>query len=177
MTAALPDGWRLVRLGDVAEVNRQQWDPAEGASIRYLDLTAVASPGRLSPPKEMVADDAPSRARRRVLAGDILVSTVRPYLRGFARVTQAPENLIASTGFAVVTPRSEVDGSLLYHHVMAPSFARHLEANRTGQAYPAVRPDDVASYPVLLRGCLLPRRAGNRGRRSTPLLRSYRTCP
>ena len=40
----------------------------------------------------------PGRARRRVRAGDILVSTVRPYLRGFARVAKAPENLIASTG-------------------------------------------------------------------------------
>ena len=78
------------------------------------------------------------------------MSTVRPYLRGFARVAKAPENLIASTGFAVLTPSSEVSGSLLYHHVMAPAFAIHLEASMTGQAYPAVRPDDVADYTILL---------------------------
>ena len=63
---------------------------------------------------------------------------------------EAPHNLIASTGFAVLTPRPEVDGSLIYHHVMAPYFASHLEASMTGQAYPAVRPSDVASYPLLL---------------------------
>ncbi len=146
----VPDSWRAVRLGDLADVNCGQWDPADGNPILYLDLTAVASPGRLSPPKELAAEDAPSRARRRVQSGDILVSTVRPYLRGFARVTQAPENLIASTGFAVVTPRPGVDGSLLYHHVMTPSFAGHLEANMTGQAYPAVRSDDVAAYSLFL---------------------------
>ncbi len=145
-----PDGWQSVRLGDVAEVNRGQWDPAEGSPILYLDLTAVVAPGRLSPPKELTAEDAPSRARRRVQAGDVLVSTVRPYLRGFARVPQAPHNLIASTGFAVLTPRPEVDGSLIYHHVMAPSFVRHLEASMMGQAYPAVRPSDVVSCPILL---------------------------
>ncbi len=147
---AVPDGWRAVRLGELADVNCDQWDPADGNPILYLDLTAVASPGRLSPPKELAADDAPSRARRRVQSGDILVSTVRPYLRGFARVAQAPANLIASTGFAVLTPRPEVDGSVLYHHVMAPAFASHLEGSMTGQAYPAVRPDDVAAYSLLL---------------------------
>ena len=65
-------------------------------------------------------------------------------------MSEAPHNLIASTGFAVLTPRPEVDGSLIYHHVMAPQFASHLEASMTGQAYPAVRTSDVASYPIRL---------------------------
>ena len=147
---ALPDGWQAVRLGDVADLNQGLWDPSDGSSILYLDLTSVVEPGKLSAPVEMPAEAAPSRARRRVRAGDILVSTVRPYLRGFARVREAPENLIASTGFAVLTPQAVSDGSILYHHVMSPSFARHLEANMTGQAYPAVRPDDVAAYQLSL---------------------------
>ena len=145
-----PDGWRVVRLGDVAEINRRQWDPEEDAEILYLDLTAVVAPGRLLPPQELAAKDAPSRARRRVRSGDVLVSTVRPYLKGFARVPQAPDNLVASTGFAVLTPRPEVDRSLVYHHVMAAPFVRHLEASMTGQAYPAVRPSDVISYRFTL---------------------------
>ena len=41
-----PDGWRVVRLGDVAEINRRQWDLEEDAAILYLDLTAVVAPGR-----------------------------------------------------------------------------------------------------------------------------------
>ena len=150
MRGSVPEGWQVVRLRDVADVNRDQWDPTDGLPIFYLDLTAVVAPGRLSPPQEIAAKDAPSRARRRVQAGDILVSTVRPYLRGFARVTQAPFNLIASTAFAVLTPRPEVDESLVYHHVMTPSFAEHLKASMTGQAYPAVRPNDVTTYPILL---------------------------
>ena len=78
------------------------------------------------------------------------MSTVRPYLRGFARVQKAPYNLVASTGFAVLTPRPEVVGSLIYHHVMSPEFARHFEANMKGQAYPAVRSDDVSHYRLAL---------------------------
>ena len=146
----IPEGWRLVRLGDVTEVNRVNWDPADGNSILYLDLTAIAAPGILSPSRKIAASDAPSRARRRVHSGDILVSTVRPNLRGFARVQEAPENLVASTGFVVLTPKTDVDGSFVYHHVMSPSFAVDMENATTGQAYPAVRPGDVASYDLPL---------------------------
>ena len=82
--------------------------------------------------------------------GDTLVSTVRPNLRGFARVREAPKNLVASTGFAVVSPKTTVDGSFVYQHVMTPAFSNYLEKATTGQAYPAVRPDDVASYSLAL---------------------------
>ena len=146
----VPACWEVVRLGDVAEVNSSNWDPAESSRILYLDLTAIASPGRLSLPRELAATEAPSRARRRVRSGDILVSTVRPNLRGFARVTYAPNNLIASTGFAVISPLPAVDRSFLYHHVMARWFSSFLENASTGQAYPAVRPSDVAGYPLPL---------------------------
>ena len=146
----VPDGWCLARLGDVAEVNCSTWDRLDGSSILYLDLTTVIAPGILSAPKELAATEAPSRARRRVKSGDILVSTVRPNLRGFARVLQAPDNLVASTGFAVLTPLAEVDGSFVYHQIMTEQFAGYLEKATTGQAYPAVRPSDVTSYAIHL---------------------------
>ena len=142
----IPEGWRLVRLGEVAGANRSGWFPSDDATILYLDLTSIVVPGIMSFPKELAAAEAPSRARRRVHSGDILVSTVRPNLRGFARVREAPKNLIASTGFAVLTPMSDVDGSFVYHHVMTQQFADYLEKATTGQAYPAVRPADVTNF-------------------------------
>ena len=147
---AAPNGWHKIRLGDVVELNCRYWSPADGAQILYLDLTSVVRPGRLATPKELAAAEAPGRARRRVESGNVLVSTVRPNLRGFARVQRAADNLIASTGFAVLSPRSEVDGSYIYHHVMTGQFAEYLENAATGQAYPAVRPDDIKGFPLLL---------------------------
>ena len=146
----VPEGWQRVRLGDVVELNRRNWDPSEWDPILYLDLTAISAPGILSPPKSLQASEAPSRARRRVKSGDILVSTVRPNLRGFARVREAQDNLVASTGFAVVTPTDRVVNSFVYHHVMTAQFAEFLVGATTGQAYPAVRPSDVERYEFLL---------------------------
>ena len=147
---AVPDGWQRVRLGDVAELNRINWEPSDGGTILYLDLTAVSAPGTLSPPKALQASEAPSRARRRVRSGDILISTVRPNLRGFARVRKAEENLVASTGFAVVAPTDQVVDSFVYQHVMTLQFADFLVGATTGQAYPAVRATDVEEYPLFL---------------------------
>ena len=59
---------------------------------------------------------------------------------------EAQENLVASTGFAVVSPKPVVEDSFVYHHVMTTRFAMYLEGAATGQAYPAVRPDDVADF-------------------------------
>ena len=146
----IPASWQVVRLGEIVEVNRSNWYSADESLILYLDLTAVVAPGILDKPKKIVAADAPSRARRRVHSGDILVSTVRPNLRGFARIDQAPKNLIASTGFAVLTPLPTVDRSFVYHHVMANPFAIYLDNATTGQAYPAVRPTDIATYRLPL---------------------------
>ena len=146
----IPSGWDVALLGDLTGINSSAWDPTQESPILYLDLTAISGPGRLSPPKETEAQYAPSRARRRVISGDILVSTVRPNLRGFARVQHAPRNLVASTGFAVLTPKPDVDGAFVYHHVLGHTFAQHLEASMTGQAYPAVRPDDVSRYQLPL---------------------------
>ena len=150
MKSAVPEGWKTVRLGDVTEVNRYHWNPSDSSPILYLDLTAVVAPGRLSSPRELASINAPSRARRLVRSHDILVSTVRPNLRSFARVRQAPDNLVASTGFAVLTPLPTTDASLIFHHVMAHDFARHLEGAATGQAYPAVRPSDISAYRFAL---------------------------
>lgn len=146
----VPASWEVVWLGDVAEANADNWDPEEGNDILYLDLTSVSSPGVLSEPRQLPASEAPSRARRRVVGGDILVSTVRPNLRGFARVTEERPDLVASTGFTVLTPRTHTSGAFLYHHVMSQRFANHLNAATTGQAYPAVRPSDVTGFPIAL---------------------------
>ena len=47
--------------------------------------------------------EAPSRARRITKNGDIILSTVRTYLKAVALVKQ--EGLIVSTGFAVLRPK------------------------------------------------------------------------
>ena len=87
-----PSGWRSAELGAITQVNPEQLKHRTDPDyvLEYLDIAAIERPGVIGASRTLTFADAPSRARRRARAGDILVSTVRPYLRNFARVGEAP---------------------------------------------------------------------------------------
>ena len=147
-----PEGWRSAELGAIAQVNPEQLKHRTDPDyvMEYLDIAAIERPGVIGASRTLTLADAPSRARRRARAGDILVSTVRPYLRNFARVGEAPSNLVASTGYAVVRPANGVDGRFLYQHVLSDAFVEFLKPRMRGSNYPAVKADDVKTYTLSL---------------------------
>ena len=81
--------------------------------------------------------DAPGRARRIVVNGDVIWSCVRPNRRSYALVMNPKENTLASTGFAVLSANA-VPFSFLYCAVTTEQFVQYLVSNSTGAAYPAV---------------------------------------
>ena len=147
-----PDGWRPVNLGDLARVNPEQLGSRTDPDhlLEYLDIAAIEQPGFIGASRTFRFSGAPSRARRLAREGDILVSTVRPYLRNFARVREAPDNLVVSTGYAVIRPGDGVDGGFLYQHVLSARFVEFLKPRMSGSNYPAVTADDVEAYPLFL---------------------------
>lgn len=146
------DEWPAAKLGELALVNPEQLGNRTDPDYRleYLDIAAVTRPGFIGPSRALTFAEAPSRARRRARKGDILVSTVRPYLRNFAYVRRAPGNLVTSTGYAVVRPTDHVDGRFLYQHVLSDAFVEFLKVRMSGSNYPAVKSDDVEAYRLLL---------------------------
>ena len=147
-----PDGWRPANLGDLARVNPEQLGSRTDPDhlLEYLDIAAIEQPGFIGASRTFRFSEAPSRARRLAREGDILVSTVRPYLRNFARVREAPDNLVVSTGYAVIRPGDGVDGGFLYQHVLSARFVEFLKPRMSGSNYPAVTADDVEAYPLFL---------------------------
>ena len=147
-----PDGWRAVNLDSLAQVNPEQLTGGTDPDylMEYLDITAIEQTGIIGRSRPLRFSEAPSRARRVVRKGDILVSTVRPYLRNFARVREAHDNLVVSTGYAVVRPEDGVDGRFLYQHILSTGFAEHLRPHMSGSNYPAVTAHDVRAYPLAL---------------------------
>ena len=147
-----PDGWRPAYLGDLARVNPEQLGSRTDPDhlLEYLDITAIERPGVFGSSRTFRFSEAPSRARRLAREGDILVSTVRPYLRNFARIREAPDNLVVSTGYAVIRPEDGVDGGFLYQHVLSARFVEFLKPRMSGSNYPAITADDVEAYPLFL---------------------------
>ncbi|MCC5853702.1 MAG: restriction endonuclease subunit S [Alkalimonas sp.] len=91
---------------------------------------------------------SPSRARRIVSLGDILLATVRPNLQGFAKVSEQHEHCIASTGFAVLTPKKGTCGDYVYHYLFGSHITGQINALVVGTNYPAINSSDVSGLCI-----------------------------
>lgn len=142
----VPEGWEKVKLGGLAEINRETLPSSYRGQIEYVDISAV-TPGRINETTIYEFADAPGRARRVVRHGDIIWSCVRPNRRSHAVIWQPPPNLIASTGFAVITP-AKLPTSFLYAAVTTDTFVGYLENHAHGAAYPAVLARDFENADI-----------------------------
>ena len=102
----VPEHWEVRRLKYWLGINRKVLpeDTNPGYTFRYIDIGSVAAGRLIESPKRLRFGDAPSRARRVVTHGDTIISTVRTYLKAVWHAETPQESLVASTGFAVLTP-------------------------------------------------------------------------
>jgi len=108
--------------------------------FRYIDIASIDREQKVITNTSLLnIEEAPSRARQLVKAGDVLVSTVRPNLNAVAVVPDDLDGAIASTGFCVlrVEPRL-ASNRYLFHWVRTSQFVNEMCRLATGASYPAV---------------------------------------
>ena len=118
--------------------------------LAYIDIGNVDSQGRVHDIVNYRFEAAPSRARRIVRDGDVIISTVRTYLQAIAPVENPPENLIVSTGFAVVRPSNVLDHRFCKYALRANRFLWEVESRSTGVSYPAINASDLGDIKLSL---------------------------
>lgn len=146
-------GQRTMRLKFAASINDEalpeNLDP--DFEIAYIDIGNVDSSGTIHEIVDYRFEAAPSRARRIVRDGDVIISTVRTYLQAIAPIISPPENLIVSTGFAVVRPRpDQLDPGFCRYAVREPRFLAEVEMRSTGISYPAINASEIGDIAIAL---------------------------
>ena len=146
----IPNSWEWVRLGSIV-YNRGQISPS--TDFCYIDIGSIDNKKqKLNSTDTVIAPDkAPSRARKLVDKGDVLYSTVRPYLHNMCIVDRDFSCIpIASTGFAVLTCHAELCNKFLFYYMMSPDFDAYANNtdNAKGVAYPAINDDRL--YKALI---------------------------
>ncbi|WP_035497280.1 restriction endonuclease subunit S, partial [Citrifermentans bremense] len=144
----VPEGWVRKSLREVAYINSENLPSSYDGAIEYIDIASV-TPGQINETTGYAFRDAPSRARRIVKHGDIIWSCVRPNRRSHAVIWNPAENLIASTGFAVISPQ-HIPTSFLYQALTTEAFVGYLVNHAKGAAYPAVVAGDFERAEVLV---------------------------
>ena len=148
----LPLGWHSKRLKYLATYNDEVLAEStdEDEEINYVEISGVSLSHGIEEIERTTFGQAPSRARRKVRSGDILISTVRTYLRAIAKVDEASPNLIASTGFCVVRPNDDVDGGFLGWAVKSEPFVSEVVARSVGVSYPAINASELVTIDMPL---------------------------
>jgi len=146
----IPEEWEVVHLRDISEINTDSLSSSTlgNYSFSYISLSDVKNGVIQKTLSQMSFSDAPSRARRIIHKGDILLATVRPNLKGFAYINFIPKDMICSTGFAVISPKKNVDGRFLFHYIFSDEVQRYFYACTVGSNYPAINNSDVENMRI-----------------------------
>ena len=150
----VPEHWQEKPLKTITSINDEVLPESlsRDYEIEYVDIGSVSLANGIEKTEAMLFGDAPSRARRIPRDGDVLVSTVRTYLKAIAPVVNPPSNLVASTGFAVVRPRHELEPGFLKYALQEEHFIQQVISRSTGVSYPVINASDVAKISLNLPG-------------------------
>ena len=127
------------------EVLPEKTDP--DYEFDYIEIGSVEYGKGITSTERMTYGKAPSRARRIVKKGDVIISTVRTYLKAVAYINDSHDEQIASTGFAVLRPINIYD-RFLYYSVLADDFIQKVEANSVGISYPAITTTKLMTFKI-----------------------------
>ena len=146
----IPAHWNVSRLKNWLRINQavlsEDTDP--DFEFKYLDIGAVGTGRLITQPKKVRFGRSPSRARRVVRRGDTIISTVRTYLKAVWHAETPHPDLIASTGFAVLSPPANASPKYLSFLCQSEEFTDQITAASVGIAYPAIAETKFASFCV-----------------------------
>jgi len=144
--------WEVNNLEDLVFVDKEQLNNSTESefSFFYIDIGSVSTNQIQFPVSPIYFQGSPSRARKVLHDGDILMATVRPNLKAFAKFKKpANRNCIASTGFAVLSKKENADINFIYYTLFSYEVEKQIEAFVVGSNYPALNTSDIRKLKIL----------------------------
>ena len=127
-----------IKLVDIADIinSRCNITKANG-DFDYIEISDIDSQSCNVRSKKVQCSEAPSRARKKVKKGDVLVSTVRPEQRKVGVVPDYLDGAICTTGLVVLRPK-DINPLTLSELMKSDLVAKQLLRNNVGVSYPSV---------------------------------------
>lgn len=135
---SIPNDWSVKKIGNITKVNPEKInDDYVHEEISYIDIASIED-YEITKFDSHRLSERPSRAQRIIKKDDILISTVRPYLRGFTKIVNSKQNLVCSTGFSVLRVKKTEDIDFVYNYIHSEHFQINTLRHMEGLAYPAI---------------------------------------
>lgn len=145
----LPDGWKWVKLRDVAKIGREHINPLEypDMEFNYLSIENIKSnTGKLinfSPTKGKKIKSA----KLKFSTEDVLYSRLRPYLN---KVYLPEFDGISATDLLPLKPLPAIDKEYLTYHLRSNFVVEYANSNMTGIQLPRIRAQKILEIPIPL---------------------------
>lgn len=128
-------------LGNIAVFSNETWSPKDHdqPAFRYVEISTVNPQTGQADWNEVLTAKAPSRARMRIRADDIIVSLTRPHHGSIAHLGPEFDGCVASTGFAVIRDVAEhISRAYLWCALRAQFCLQQMRQRSSGGNYPAI---------------------------------------
>jgi len=89
-------------LGEIVKIKDKNSMPKGDITYRYVELANISANGNINGFIEAKGNELPTRARRKVNAGDVIVSSIEGALSSIALINDDLDNALCSTGFFVI---------------------------------------------------------------------------
>ncbi|RMG41211.1 MAG: restriction endonuclease subunit M/S [Methanobacteriota archaeon] len=144
-------------LRDVADIltSKDDFRAIPSQEIRYIAISDVdARTMQVVSQQRMMAYEAPSRAKYRLQAGDIITAiagaSTGTYKHATAIITDDEDGAICSNGFAVIRNIRGVEPLYLLAYMRTKYFLRQVRRLITGHAIPSLSLDDLSNVLIFI---------------------------
>ena len=142
-------GWSTV--GNLAYTKKENFKPKRKTEYRYIELANIASNGEITDCMTTQGRDLPSRARRQVSMGDVIVSSIEGSLDSIAQIKKEYDEALCSTGFHVINSEVFNSETLL---VLMKSIVGQLQLKKgcSGTILTAINKDEFDQIVLPIMG-------------------------
>ena len=128
-------------------IHDSNFDPRSDIEYRYIELSNIGSTGNITGATIDIGAELPTRARRKVEAGQVIVSSIEGSLSSCALITDEYDGALCSTGFYVVDSKNYNPETLLVLFKSLPIQAL-LKKRCSGTILTGINKDEMKSLPL-----------------------------
>ena len=139
------NGWQPLR--QACNLKGSNFIPDDFTTYKYIELADIDNSGGITGYTEEVGNQLPSRARRIVDAGDVLISSIEGSLSSCAIVTEKMDAALCSTGFYVINS-GKINSETLLVLFKSSLMQNLLKQGCSGTILTAINKAEFQNIPV-----------------------------
>ena len=139
------NGYEL--LGNACNIKDANYTPETGVRYKYIELANIGKSGEITGCDIQNGENLPTRARRMVHQGDVIVSSIEGSLEGCALVTEDYEGALCSTGFYVLQS-SKLNSETLLTLFKSLPIQQLMKKGCSGTILTAISKPELEKLPI-----------------------------